>query len=113
MESTHAEWIADCADRCVEYLRSHQHRDEMCLHLHNVAHQIAQARPSELREFVECYPQEKALVIPALMVLAWRIVRNEYKSEMAKRASDEIMLLCDVDEWEHATEAFFKKPEKS
>ena len=72
----------------------------------NVAHQMAQARPSELREFVESYPREKALAIAPLMVLAWRIVGSEFRSELARRASDEIAMLCDVDEWENATEAF-------
>jgi hypothetical protein len=69
---------------------------------------MAQARPSELREFVESYPLEKALQIAPLMVLAWRIVGNEFKSEMGERASEAIALLCDIDEWERAVEALVK-----
>ena len=71
----------------------------------SVAHQIGQARPAELREFVEMYPREKALVIAPLMVLAWRIVGNEFRNEMAQQVSDEIAMLCDIDEWEKAVEA--------
>jgi hypothetical protein len=71
-----------------------------------VAHQIAQAKPAELREFVEAYPLDKALVIAPLMVLAWRIVGNEFRSELSRRASEQISLLCDIDEWENAVKAF-------
>jgi hypothetical protein len=49
---------------------------------------------------------EKALQIAPLMVLAWRIVGNEFKAELAGRASEAIALLCDIDEWERAVEAF-------
>jgi hypothetical protein len=66
---------------------------------------MAQARPSELREFVESYPLDQALQIAPLMVLAWRVVGNEFKAEMAARASEEISCLCDIDEWERAVEA--------
>ena len=72
----------------------------------DVAHQIAQARPAELREFVELYPLDKAFAIAPLMVLAWRIVGNEFRAALARRASEEIARLCDVDEWEKAVEAF-------
>ncbi|MGE3803357.1 MAG: DUF5063 domain-containing protein [Gemmataceae bacterium] len=71
-----------------------------------MAHQIAQARPEELREFVEAYPFDKAVTIAPLMVVAWRIVGNEFRTTMASRASDEISRLCDIDEWEKAVEAF-------
>jgi hypothetical protein len=72
----------------------------------NVAHQIAQARPEELREFVESYSLERAMVIAPLMVLAWRIVGNEFRRSMAERASEAISGLCDIDEWEKAVMAF-------
>ena len=41
-----------------------------------------------------------------LMVLAWRIVGNEFRSSMAGRASEAISRLCDFDEWENAVMAF-------
>jgi hypothetical protein len=105
MASTHARWLADCADRCVTALRARGREADYTLYA-NVAHQIAQARPSELREFVESYPYEKALAIAPLMVLAWRIVGNEFRPELARRASEEIARLCDIDEWERAVDAF-------
>ena len=43
------------------------------------------------------------------MLLAWRIVGNEFRSALASRASEEIARLCDVDEWEKAVEAFAGK----
>ena len=43
------------------------------------------------------------------MVLAWRIVGNEFRSSLAGRASDEIARLCDFDEWEKAVQAFADK----
>ena len=58
MNSTHARWLADCADRCVAALRTRDRQADYTLYA-NVAHQMAQARPSELREFVESYPREK------------------------------------------------------
>jgi len=105
MSSTHARWLADCADRCVAALRSQGSGADYRLYA-NVAHQIAQARPSELREFVEAYPSDKALGIAPLMVLAWRIVGNEFRQELARRASKAIARLGDFDEWEKAVEAF-------
>ena len=105
MSSTHAKWLADCADRCVTALRVHGRQADYTLYA-EVAHQIGQAYPDELREFVESYPLEKALVIAPLMVLAWRIVGNEFRSELARRASDSISMLCDIDEWEAATDPF-------
>jgi hypothetical protein len=103
--STHARWLADCADRCVAELRSRGAAADYRQYA-NVAHQIAQARPEDLREFVESYPLDKALAIAPLMVLAWRIVGNEFRPALARRASEEIARLCDVDEWERAVEAF-------
>ena len=38
--------------------------------------------------------------------MAWRIVGNEFRQELARRASKEIAKLCDFDEWEKAVEAF-------
>jgi hypothetical protein len=105
MNNTHARWLADCADRCVAALRSDGPEADYREYA-NVAHQIAQARPSELREFVEAYPFDKAFAIAPLMVLAWRIVGNEFRQELAGRASQEIAKLCDFDEWEKAVEAF-------
>src|SRR6516165_10497583 len=96
MKSTHARWLTDCADRCVTALRESRHADYTWYQ--GVAHQMAQARPEELREFVESYPLEKALQIAPLMVLAWRIVGNEFKAELAGRSSEAIALLCDIDE---------------
>ncbi|HEY1376615.1 MAG TPA: hypothetical protein VGF55_07465 [Gemmataceae bacterium] len=108
MVSTHARWLADCADRCVAELRSRGPEASYGQYA-NVAHQMAQARPEELREFVESYPSDKALAIAPLMVLAWRIVGNEFRPELAGRASEAIAWLCDVDEWENAVEAFAGK----
>src|SRR5262245_38854711 len=105
MASTHARWLADCADRCVAELRS-RGPDSDYRHYANVAHQIAQARTAELREFVESYPFAQAVAIAPLMVLAWRIVGNELRSQLSRRASEEIAKLCDYDEWEQAVEAF-------
>lgn len=105
MVSTHARWLADCADRCVAEVRSRGPAADYRQYA-NVAHQIAQARPAELREFVESYPLEKALSTAPLMVLAWRIVGNEFRAALAGRASEQIALLCDLDEWEKAVEAF-------
>src|SRR5262249_26484891 len=108
MVSTHARWLADCADRCIAELRARRPEADYRLYA-NVAHQMAQARPEELREFVEAYPFDRALAIAPLMVLAWRIVGNEFQSELAGRASEEIARLCDIDEWEKAVEAFAGK----
>ena len=83
--------------------------DEIGQYLNTVAHQIAQARPSELLEFVKSYPEEKAQKISTLMVLAWRIVGNEFKEEMAEIAAEQISFLCDIDEHEKATEALRKR----
>ena len=105
MLSIHAIWLADCADRCVAELRSRGPAADWRLYS-NVAHQIAQARPEELREFVESYPFEQAFAVAPLMVLAWRIVGNEFRSSMAVRASEAISGLCDIDEWEKAVTAF-------
>jgi hypothetical protein len=105
MVSTHARWLADCADRCVAKLLSRGSEADYRQYT-NVAHQIAQARPDELREFVESYPFDKAFAIAPLMVLAWRIVGNEFRSDLSRRASEEIAKLCDFDEWEKAVEAF-------
>lgn len=69
--NTHARWLTDCADRCVAELRSSGAAADW-RYYSNVAHQIAQARPEELREFVKSYPRERALAIAPLMVLAWR-----------------------------------------
>ena len=108
MTSTHARWLAECADLCVDAVRTERDRADYRLYA-NVAHQLAQARPSELREFVQSYPLDKALVIAPLMVIAWRIVGNEFRLELAHRASEEIAQLCDIDEWQHAVEAFLRK----
>src|SRR5262245_54295315 len=97
----HARWLADCADRRVGEVQYGGPEAEY-RHYANVAHQIAQARPGELREFVESYPIEKGFAIAPLMVLAWRIVGNEFRSELSGRASEEIARLCDFDEWEKA-----------
>jgi hypothetical protein len=104
MASTHARWLADQADACVAALLASGRRAD-CTWYANVAHQMAQAWPSELREFVLSYPRDKAMVIAPLMVLAWRIVGNEFKGELSQRASEEIGWLCDIDEWERAVEA--------
>jgi hypothetical protein len=40
------------------------------------------------------------------MVLAWRIVGNEFRAELSQRASEAIASLCDIDEWERAVEVF-------
>lgn len=103
--STHARWLTDCADRCIDELQSRGPTADW-RHLANVAHQIAQARPEELREFVESYPLDKAQAIVPLMVLAWRIVGNEFRAAMGARASQAISRLCDIDEWENAVLAF-------
>ena len=50
---------------------------------------------------------EQAFAIAPLMVLAWRIVGNEFRSSMARRASEEIAKSCDIDEQEKSVEAFF------
>ena len=84
MNDTHAEWIAENADRCIQHLKENGW-DESSQHLNNVAHQIAQSRPRELLEFVKNYPDEKAQKISSIMVLAWRIVGNEFKEEMAEQ----------------------------
>jgi hypothetical protein len=105
MMSMHAQWLAECADRCVAELGDRGSKADYREYA-NVAHQIAQARPDELRQFVESYPADKALVIAPLMVLAWRIVGNEFRVELSSRASEEIAKLCDYDEWENAVEAF-------
>lgn len=105
MLSNHAKWIAECADRCVAAVRESGRATPYTVFA-NVAHQIAQARPAELREFVESYPPAKSLEIAPLMVLAWRIVGNEYRTIMASIASDAISSLCDIDEWANAVSAF-------
>ena len=101
---THAEFLTGCADRLLD-AHDTDSRD-LWKSYSNVAHQIGQARPSELREFVESYSQDRAMRIAPLMVLAWRIVGNEYKAEMASRATEAIEGLCDIDESEKATERF-------
>lgn len=105
MPGTHARWIAECAERCVAEVRSRGSAADYRQYA-NLAHQIAQARPEELREFVESFPRAQSLEVAPLMVLAWRIVGNEFRSELAGRACEEIALLCDVDEWENAVAAF-------
>lgn len=107
MDSAHAQWLADCVDRCVAELRSRGTAADW-RHYANVASQIAQARPEELREFVLSYPSDRAFAIAPLMVLAWRIVGNEYRAELSGRASEaiRILCLCNFDEWENAVEAF-------
>ena len=101
---THARWLTDCADRLLEAQLIES--DQLWKHYSNVAHQISQARPIELREFVESYPADKSLRIAPLMVLAWRIVGNEFCNDMASKATESIQALCDLDESEKATEAF-------
>ena len=105
MVSTHAQWLADCADRCVTEVQSRGLVADWRYYA-NVAHQIAQARPDELRDFVMAYPFEKAIVIAPLMVLAWRVVGNEFRAALSGQASEQIRRLCDIDEWENAVAAF-------
>jgi len=101
---SHAKFITLGADNLVAAI---SRNDRDCWKYYaNVAHQIAQARPSELREFVESYPTKKTAMIEPLMVLAWRIVGNEFKSELAAKASDAIFMHCDIDEWEKAVMGF-------
>ena len=102
--STHSDWIAKCAERLI-FARSNKSPD-LWKYYSNLAHQIAQARPKELREFVEQSPPSNAVYFPSLMVLAWRIVGNECRDEMASRACNAKMMLCDIDESEKATENF-------
>ena len=103
---THAQWIANCADRFVEAHKAEA--PDRGGQFTNLAHQIAQARPAELREFAEAYPYEKTLSFAPLMVLAWRIVGNELPDEMAQAAIGAIKMLCDLDESENATEQLRK-----
>lgn len=108
MDHTHTKWLVERADRCVDEIRQHGERADYRMYA-GLAHQLMQARPLELRAFVEAYPLDRAMVIAPLMVLAWRIVGNEFPGDAADRASREIYQLCDTDEWEHAVEAFSSK----
>ena len=107
MMSGHARWLADCADRCVAELRSRGREADFPYYAY-VAREMAKARPEELREFVESYSPDNSLAIAELMVLAWRIVGNEFRAELAHRASEAIAELRDIGgwDWECAVMAF-------
>lgn len=102
METIHGKWLADCADRLVASIAAES--TETWKHYANVAHQIAQSRPYELRDFVLSYPRSSAHDLAPLLVIAWRIVGNEYLDELGQRAAEEIFSLCDIDEAEKASE---------
>lgn len=96
-----------CADEYIENIKTQS--CEASKYLNIFIHQVAQARPDELSDFVLNYSKENAVILADVMVLAWRIVGNEFKDEMAEMASNEISRLCDLDEWENATLAFRNK----
>ena len=102
--NTHTLFMIACADRLVQ--AQEQNAADLWKHYSNMAHQIAQARPVQLREFCEQYAPERAIAFAPLMCLAWRIVGNEFHDELAAKASDAILMLCDIDEWENATAHF-------
>lgn len=104
MERTHARWLSHCADQLGDALvaRPDGALPEYAL----LVHQVVQAQPADLREFVLAYSRDGGRRFPSLMALAWRIVGNEFREELADRASDEILRLLDIDEWENAVSAF-------
>jgi hypothetical protein len=77
-------------------------------HYATMVHQVAQSRPSDLREFVMRQDVEAIQyweVLSPLFVLIWRIIGHEYREELGAVAIKRIMFLCDMDEYLNATEA--------
>ena len=101
--STHARWIRRMVDLLI---KAHEAGEQTVIRYESVAHAMVEARPIELREFVESFDLTNGGPIRELLALAWRIVGNEFKSdpELVQKASEAMLMLCDS--YKNAIQAF-------
>jgi len=103
--STHARWIVSQVDGLLEAIETGS--DDVRRRYEAVAHAIVEARPHQLRQFLEYYDIRKCEAFADLMALAWRVVGNEFRDDPAvvENAVKSIVQLCDG--YREATEAYW------
>ncbi len=93
-----AKWICHCVE---QYISAYAERAANLYEWYvQIAHNIAEATPVELREFLEEFDFRSVDSLRDLFALAWRIVGNEFRDDPVpvSRAAVALFFLCESDD---------------